>query len=251
MNLLLNCGFNFIRCHQRRLFQSSSRSLNLPNPLEHHDYFQIRNLPTIEDLYKSRVHFGHQIGSRHEHMKPYIYGQRMETDIIDLNQTLTHMQNALNFLAHMSYRRAVILFIMQSSIFGHDVEKAAHECGEYSHTRKWPSNAFTDQERSKRVHHFPDVCIFLSTTAGSYEQHPAISECAKMGIATVGIVDTNVNPSLITYPVPGNDDTHQSIHYYLHLFQRAITVGKLTRQIDDMKAEDLIESEKKKSFEQK
>jgi len=209
-----------------------------PSPLEHDDYFDIKTLPTVEDLYKARVHFGHAQGNRHEHMKPYLFGCRMGIDIIDLDQTLVHMQLALNFLAHMAYRRAVILFILQSSQHGHQVEKAARDCGEYSHTREWSSGLFTNAKFGEASsNRYPDVCVFLSTMSGSYQEHPAVAECAKVGIATVGVVDSNVNPSIVTYPIPGNDDSTASITHYLDLFSRAITAGKVRREIHDLMGE--------------
>ncbi len=62
---------------------------------------------------------------------------------------------------------------------------------------------------------YPDVCVFLSTMSGSHQEHPAVAECAKVGIATVGVADSNVNPTMLTYPIPGNDDSTASINYYL------------------------------------
>lgn len=56
--------------------------------------------------------------------------------------------------------------------------------------------------------------------------HTGIRDAAKMGIATVGIVDSNCNPNMITYPVPGNDDTPASIELYCRLFKTAILRGK-------------------------
>jgi small subunit ribosomal protein S2 len=51
-------------------------------------------------------------------------------------------------------------------------------------------------------------------------------DAAKVGIPTVGIVDSDCNPNIITYPIPGNDDTLESIQLYLHLFKQAILLGK-------------------------
>lgn len=61
-------------------------------------------------------------------------------------------------------------------------------------------------------------------------QHTAVRDSAKMGIATIGIVDSNCNPNLITYPVPGNDDTPTSIQLYCDLFKKAILRGKEKRK---------------------
>jgi len=54
----------------------------------------------------------------------------------------------------------------------------------------------------------------------------AIIDAAKVGIPTIGVVDSDCNPNIITYPIPGNDDTLESIQLYLHLFKQAILLGK-------------------------
>ncbi len=59
-----------------------------------------------------------------------------------------------------------------------------------------------------------------------YEIHSAVVHSARAGIPIVGVVDTDTNPNLITYPIPGNDDTIESIQLYLHLFKQAILLGK-------------------------
>ena len=77
-------------------------------------------------------------------MKPYLFGCRLGVDIIDLDQTLAHLQRALNFLAHVAYRKGIILFIMKSPMHGHLVEKTAKQCGEFAHTRRWKTGLFTN-----------------------------------------------------------------------------------------------------------
>lgn len=75
--------------------------------------------------------------------------------------------------------------------------------------------------------------IFIHTREGSqYEEHRAIIDAAKRNIPTVGIVDTDTDPNLISYPVPGNDDSLESQQLYLHLFKQAIMLGKKKRKED-------------------
>lgn len=62
------------------------------------------------------------------------------------------------------------------------------------------------------------------------QQHYAIRDAAKMLIPTVAIVDTNCNPNLVTYPVPGNDDSAASVELYCSLFKKAILKGKEKRK---------------------
>jgi small subunit ribosomal protein S2 len=77
----------------------------------------------------------------------------------------------------------------------------------------------------------PDLCIFLNTQNNIMTQHTAIRDAAKMNIPTIGIVDSNCTPDLITYLVPGNDDSPASIELYCNLFKEAIIRGKEKRKI--------------------
>ena len=70
-------------------------------------------------------------------MRPFIYGNRFDTTIIDLDETSLLMRQALNFLAHIAYQGGVILFLARQPQLVHLVEKAAMESGEYAHCRKW------------------------------------------------------------------------------------------------------------------
>ena len=113
----------------------------------------------------------------------------------------------------------------------HMVERTALECGEYAHCRAFNPSVFTKPE-----HVFggevslPDCVIILHTKEGTaYSDHEVVSCASKAAIPTVGIVDTDCNPNIITYPVPGNDDTIEATQLYLHLFKQAILMGKKKR----------------------
>ncbi|XP_077354459.1 small ribosomal subunit protein uS2m [Festucalex cinctus] len=204
-------------------------------PLEKPDYFRVSELFTVKDLFDARVHLGHKKGCRHRLMVPYLYGCRLDQDILDLDQTAEHLRLALNFTAHMAYRGGVILFISRRRQFGHLVESTARECGEYAHTRYWQggllTNAHVQYGAGVRL---PDLLIFLSTLSNVFCSHVALRDAAKMNIPTVGVVDSNCNPSLVTYPVPGNDDTPVAMELYCRLFKMAIRRGKDKRKQVDL-----------------
>ncbi|XP_009997263.1 PREDICTED: 28S ribosomal protein S2, mitochondrial [Chaetura pelagica] len=128
-------------------------------------------------------------------MEPYIFGCRLEQDIIDLEQTMQHLQLALNFTAHVPYLQ-----------FGSGVR-------------------------------LPDLIIFLSSLNNVFGPHVAIRDAAKMNIPTVGVVDTNCNPCLITYPIPGNDDSPSAVELYCRLFRMTITRAKDKRKQNEAFAE--------------
>ncbi|KAK3088018.1 hypothetical protein FSP39_013523, partial [Pinctada imbricata] len=191
------------------------------------DYFKVRDFVTTKRLFDARVHFGHAVGCRNPHMVPYLFGSRVGTDIIDLEQTKTLMQDALNFLAHVVYRGGLILFITKSKQNMFIVEKAARDAGEYSHCRYWKGGIMTNSEKIfKGMVRLPDVMIFLNTMNSVMEQHVAVVESSKSLVPTIGVVDTNCDPRLISYPIPGNDDTPQSIQLYCDLFRDTILRAK-------------------------
>lgn len=188
---------------------------------------------TVADLFNARVHFGHHEGSLDSRMKPYIFGKRMEYIIFDLDKTAMYLRKALNIAAHMAYRDGLILFVgrmKQNTVL---IENTAKECGEYAYTREWVRGIFTNADQKfKGPIRLPDMCILLNTIEDPRKQHPCVVDSAKMLIPTIAIVDSNANPSLVTYPVPGNDDSPASIQLYCRLFKEAIIRGKKKRQED-------------------
>ncbi|XP_046360903.1 28S ribosomal protein S2, mitochondrial-like isoform X1 [Haliotis rufescens] len=203
--------------------------------LQHHDYFGVRELVTVSDMFKARVHLGHKQGLRDPYMAPYLFGNRLGVDIFDLDQTLTLFQDALNFTAHIAYRGGIILFLTRHRQTMPWVERTAVEAKEYSHCRFWKGGTFTNAAvQFGTVTRLPDLCIFLNTQNNAFLPHAAITDSAKLLIPTVGIVDSNCDPRLITYPVPGNDDTPVSVEYYCSLFKKAILIGKRKRRQDGL-----------------
>ncbi|XP_061658220.1 28S ribosomal protein S2, mitochondrial [Syngnathoides biaculeatus] len=203
----------------------------MKRPLEKPDFFRVSELFTVKDLFDARVHLGHKKGCRHRLMIPYLYGCRLDQDILDLDQTAEHLRLALNFTAHVAYRGGVILFVSRRRQFGHLVENTARDCGEYAHTRYWQggllTNAHVQYGAGVRL---PDLLIFLSTLNNVFRSHVGLRDAAKMNIPTVGVVDSNCNPCLVTYPVPGNDDTPVAVELYCRLFKMAVRRGKDKRK---------------------
>jgi len=204
------------------------------DPLRHPDFFKVHELFTVRDLFNARVHLGHREGSLDEGMKPFIFGSRLGYLIYDLDVTAYHLRQALNFTAHIAAKDGIILFIGRGAQNAHLIERTARECEEFAHTRYWRGGLFTNaQMQYGAVTRLPDLCIFLNTLNTVLTQHTAVTECAKMCIPSVGIVDTNCNPNLVTYPVPGNDDTPCSIELYCKLFKEAILRGKKHRKMNE------------------
>lgn len=202
------------------------------DPLAFPDYFNVKSLISIKEMMEARVHFGHTEGSLNDRMKPYIFGTRLGHIIFDLDQTSSHLHRALNVTAHVALQGGIILFFCRSAINAHLVEKTALECGEYAHTKYWRGGTFTNSKvQFKAVTRLPDLTIFLNTQNNILTQHTAVRDAAKMNIPSIGILDSNCTPDLITYPVPGNDDSPAAIEYYCKVFKHAILEGKRRRKI--------------------
>nr|CAD7447914.1 unnamed protein product [Timema bartmani] len=205
--------------------------LRLLDPLKHPDYFRVHELFTIRDLFDARVHLGHKEGSLDNRMRPFIFGSRLGHLVFDLDITGYHLRQALNFIAHTAFNDGLMLFVYRGAQNAQLVQQTAKECGEFAHTRFWRGGIFTNANKQLGVStRLPDLCIFFSTLNTILTQHVAVRDSAKMCIPTVGIVDSNCNPNLITYPVPGNDDTPCAVELYCRLFKAAILRGKEARK---------------------
>ncbi|KAL3242173.1 hypothetical protein MRX96_021450 [Rhipicephalus microplus] len=207
---------------QPKADEPATSGSTLLDPLQHADYFGIGKILSMRELFDARVHLGHKEGTLNELMKPYLFGSRLGYLVIDLEKTFDHLFRALNFVAHIAYRDGIILFVTRHQQTAHMVEETAKAFG--------------------TVTRLPDTVILLSTLDSVFEEHPAIKECNNMLIPTVAIVDTNSDPRLITYPIPGNDDTPSAIQLYCNLFKTAILLGKERRKKDQEVAAKLIET---------
>ena len=208
--------------------------MDATDPLQHHDYFNVRELVTLDDLFRHNVHLGHTHGCRNKYMTPYLFGSRLGSDIIDLEQTLPLFQDALNFTAHIAYQKGIILFISRNKQMMPWVERSAKEVGEYAHCRYWKGGLYTDSTKTfGTMTRLPDLGIFFCTLNNAFRQHRGVIDHAKLLIPTIGICDSNTDPRLITYPIPGNDDSKDAQLYYLSLFKEAILRGKAKRTKDE------------------
>uniref|UniRef100_A0A1I7XMP1 Small ribosomal subunit protein uS2m n=1 Tax=Heterorhabditis bacteriophora TaxID=37862 RepID=A0A1I7XMP1_HETBA len=169
-------------------------------------------------------------------MKWALYGERLGVCIFDLDITRTYLLRALNFVAHIAMRGGMILFITTNRDTMFAVEKTAEEVGQYSHVRRWQSGTLTNTRQLLGANvRLPDSIVFLSTLTSLGANHPAIIEAAKMTIPTIGVVDSNSDPAYLTYMIPANDDSLQSIQYLLRLFKEAVQRGQQARREQQQK----------------
>ena len=196
------------------------------NPLSLPDFFNVKEKTSIRQLLEARVHLGHKTGMWDPLMKHYLHGSKDGIHIIDLDTTLEHLRLALNVTAHIAYRRGIILFINERSQFERLIQQTARDCGEYFSTHKWRGGTLTNSYMLLGTLRLPDLAIFLSVPPSK----TAIKEVAMCNIPSIGIVDSDCNPSRITYPIPGNDDTPSAMRLYCRLFGDVIKQAKVKRK---------------------
>ena len=203
-------------------------SIHPTDILSHPDYFGVKGLVTMEDLFNARVHLGHKTGMWNPLMKPYIYGSRTGIHILNLSHTLELLHKALNVTAHIAYREGITLFVNERPQFEGLIQRTARECGEYFVTQRWRGGTFTNSHMLLGTMRLPDLMIFTSVPPSK----TAIKEAAMACVPSIGVVDSDCNPNLIMYPVPGNDDTPCAIRLYCRLFSEAIQLGKSKRKAE-------------------
>lgn len=220
----------------------------------------------IKEMLEHAVHFGHKTTKWNPRMKKYIFTERSGIHIIDLEKTAQKLETAMEYLTKASSQGARMLFVGTKPQSFAIVQSVAQNCGQYYIIKKWVPGfltnfstiktrvkrlrdlktqktesdfeQYTKNERSKMlkeiekledafggVEELKDLPQLLVISDASRDAI-AVSEAHKLGIPVVAIVDTNANPDLITYPVPGNDDAMKSIKFFFTKFQDAIKAGK-------------------------
>ncbi|CAD5225035.1 unnamed protein product [Bursaphelenchus okinawaensis] len=205
---------------------------NIGDDLNKFPQFDTESVLDMQKMFDARIWYGHKMGTLKPNMKWALYGERLGTCVFDLNITKQHFEKALTFLSMIAYRGGMVLFVSSNRQTMHLVERKAKEVGEYAHTRKWTESNLTNiKQLFGAPLRLPDMIIFLSTLTSTLEKHPGIVEAAKLTIPTIGIVDSNSEPNYITFPIPGNDDSVQSVEFYMDAFCKAIQHGKHYREL--------------------
>ncbi|KAI6655759.1 hypothetical protein LOD99_1901 [Oopsacas minuta] len=226
----------------RNPYEAETGSINKPQLLElsesalrQKDYFGVEKMVTIKELFENRVHIGHRSGKVHSEMNKYILGTMDGISIIDLDKTLPRMRQALNFVSHVVYRNGIILFVNERPHFTRVTQETARECGEYFATR-WVPGTFSNYGTYLKTAPFPDAIIVFNCILSEI----LIKEAQSCGIPVIAICDSDSNPDNTMYPIPGNDDTSQTVVYYKDLFKRAVIQAKIKRNQDFIRHDNTL-----------
>ncbi len=219
---------------------------------------------TMRQLLEAGVHFGHQTKRWNPKMRPYLFGVRNGVHVIDLEQTVPLLHQALVALRDVAARGGRVLFVGTKRQASRPIAEAAQRSGQYYVNHRWlggmltnwkaisgsiktltdlettlasPDAGLTKKEMLRLVRRRDKLDMALGgiremgglpdaiVVIDTNKEAIAILEARKLGIPIVAVVDSNCDPDLVTHAVPGNDDAIRAINLYCDLFSRAVIDG--------------------------
>lgn len=166
---------------------------------------------TLSALMAAGAHLGHSKSLMNPNFTPYAYGIRAGITVIDMDHTLPLLRRAAKVVRGVASNGGSIVFVGTTPELATVVHKAAERVGEtgYHVGSKWLPGTLTNRlamfgaSTVQNVQVTPDLVIFLNPLANLH----AIRECAQNHIPTIAIVDSNVDPRVVMYPIPANDES--------------------------------------------
>ncbi len=221
---------------------------------------------SMKQLLEAGVHFGHQMRRWDPRMKPYIFTDRNNIYIIDLQQTVKLVEVAYDVIREISSNGGNVLFVGTKKQAQESIKNEAERCGMYYINYRWLGGTLTNfntiRKRVKRLHELEEMennkmfeilpkkeVISLKREKGKLEkvltgikdmeelpaaifvvdpkkEKIAVAEAIKLSIPIVAIVDTNCNPEEIDYVIPGNDDAIRAVKLLSSVIADAVIEGK-------------------------
>lgn len=232
---------------------------------------------SMKELLESGVHFGHQTRRWNPKMKRYIYGARNGIYILDLHQTIKLFEEALDFVKSVAEDGGSVLFVGTKKQAQAAIKEAAQKSGQYYICERWLGGTLTNwktisqriqrlkeldrmeaegylerlpkKEMLKRLEERAQLSRFLEGIRNMNampkcmfvvdlnKEMIAVKEAKKLGIPIVAIVDTNCDPDVVDYIIPGNDDAIRAIRLVTTKMAEAILEA---RPIDESLTEGTI-----------
>ncbi len=221
---------------------------------------------TMRQMLEAGVHFGHQTRYWNPKMAPYIFGARGRIHIINLEKTLPLFGDAMNYLSGLAQKRGSVLFVGTKRSAREAIEAEAQRCGMPYVSQRWLGGMLTNfrtvkqsvsrlkeleaaetdgsfeklvkhevlarrRERDKlqkslggikNMNRLPDALFVIDIG----HENIAVLEAKKLGIPVVAVVDTNYDPALVDYAIPGNDDAIRAVQLYARAAADAVLEGK-------------------------
>jgi small subunit ribosomal protein S2 len=238
---------------------------------------------TMRDMMEAGVHFGHQTKRWNPKMKPYIYGARNGIHIIDLQHSVKAFRRAFDFLVNTVAASKPVLFVGTKKQAQDVIREEAARCSQFFVTNRWLGGTLTNfhtvkgsierlqliekmstdgtfermtkkeviritREREKlekalggikNMGELPGAVFIIDVV----KEHIAVSEARKLEIPIVATVDTNCDPDVIDYAIPGNDDAIRSIRLFASRVADACVLGQKLQRERATQARDSGESQ--------
>ena len=246
---------------------------------------------SIKQLLEAGVHFGHQTQRWNPKMRPYIFGARNKIHIIDLQQTVGMMEDALNFVRAQAAQGKEFIFVGTKRQAQDSIIDGATDSSSYYVQNHWLGGTLTNfstiRKSIKSLHeieeafteeniqHYSKKQILklqkrrekLSKYYGGIRdmtkipdvmiiidvvrEQNAVKEAVKLNIPIVALVDSNCDPSPVDYIVPGNDDAIKAIRLFCSTMSEAINAGREEWEAKRVDVAEEKPSSKKEKVEQK
>lgn len=221
---------------------------------------------SMRQMIEAGAHFGHQTRRWNPKMRRFIFGERNGIYIIDLDQTLGRVEKSYSFIRDLVADGGNVLFVGTKKQAQDPIREAADRCGMPYVNERWLGGMLTnfstiqirvnkmlELERQKAIGEFdlmikkeallldreltklqrnlgglrsmkkaPEAIFVLDTV----KEHIAVTEANKLGIPVIAVVDTNVNPDVIQFPIPGNDDAIRANALFANVIAEAVLEGR-------------------------
>jgi small subunit ribosomal protein S2 len=225
---------------------------------------------SVKELFEAGVHFGHQTRRWNPKMRPFLYGSRNGTHIIDLDQTVQLFRRAFNFMTDVVARGGHVMFVGTKRQAQDIVREEAQRAAQYYVVNRWLGGTLTnfrtikgglerlralermaedgtyeniskkeisqlEKERTRFEKYIGGVKGMGSLPQAIFVVDPAqetiaVAEARKLKVPLVAITDSNCDPSAIDYPIPGNDDAIRSIRLITGALADACLLGASRRR---------------------
>ncbi|EGK7561557.1 30S ribosomal protein S2 [Campylobacter coli] len=244
---------------------------------------------SMRDLLECGVHFGHQTRRWNPKMKKFIFGERKGIYVIDLQKTLRYFRYTYNIVRDAAAEGKTILFVGTKKQAGGAIKEYAEKCGMPYVNHRWLGGMMTNfgtirqsirkleviekmeedgsiklltkkealmltRKKEKLLAYLggirymktqPDMIFVIDTV----KEKIAVQEANRLKIPVVAPLDTNCDPDLVTYPIPGNDDAIRSVQLFCQEMAEAINEGKALREQDGVvlssEEKEITDEEKK------
>ena len=221
---------------------------------------------TLRDLLEAGTHFGHQTRRWSPKMKPYIFAERNGIHIVDLQKTVGKLQEACAAVTQTAQAGKSVLFVGTKKQAVDTIRTEAERCRMFYVTERWLGGMLTNwqtiRQNIRHLDHLDQIAedgtyqklkkkeaLLLEKERGRMakvlngirkmntlpgliylvdikKEHIAIAEARKLGVPSVALVDTNCDPDLVSYPIPGNDDALRSIELVTRAVADAVIEGR-------------------------